>query len=125
MHANKRKDSLVARLKRSFRRAPLLTAGFVLAVVLATLFAVRTVVFMVYWSNPANHQRAPEPWMTPRFVARSWHVPPETVIDALGLKTMPARNHSLARIAQESGLPVETLEKRLNDALSQAPTNGQ
>ena len=39
----------------------------------------------IVWSNPENLERPPAAWMTVRFVARSWEVPPEAVAEAAGV----------------------------------------
>ncbi|GHE05674.1 hypothetical protein GCM10008024_37360 [Allgaiera indica] len=44
--------------------------------------------------------------MTPRYIARSWHVPPQTVVQALGLA--PGRGHPepLDVLARKAGIPL-------------------
>lgn len=103
----------VTRLREAWRRRPLLTAAFLLAALAAVMFALRTVVFVIYWSNPAHHDRPLQPWMTPRYVARSWHLPPELVTEALQLETMPGRRVSLRQIAEAQGVSLSVLRARL------------
>jgi hypothetical protein len=57
-----------------WRRHPVLTTGFVLAVVAMLAFAVRFGVQVVYWSTAAHQNQQLEGWMTPRYIARSWQV---------------------------------------------------
>lgn len=99
------------RLKAAFQKRPILTGGFVLAVIFTALFAIRTTVFMVYWANPDHRDREIEPWMTPRFVARSWQLPPEVMVQALAIDNMPSPNTSLAKIAEERGVPFDRLRQ--------------
>ena len=101
------------RLAAAFRRHPLLTTGFVLASLFTVMFAIRSVAFMIYWSNPAHRDQPLEGWMTPRYIARSWHLPPEVVQEALGLEEMPRRRIPLERIARETGMPLSELEARI------------
>ncbi len=99
------------RLAAAWRRHPVLTGGFMLALGFTVLFAVRSIVFLVYWSDPAHHDRAFEDWMTPRYIARSWKLPDEVVLEALHLEQMPRRRTTLAEIATRQGVTVQQLEE--------------
>ena len=57
----------------------------------AGLFAVRGVVFWVYWGDPARHEQAIEPWMTPGYIAHSWRVPRAVVVEALHAPVPPPK----------------------------------
>ncbi|MBU2867951.1 hypothetical protein [Pacificibacter marinus] len=50
----------------------------------AGFFTVRSVALWVYWNDPQHRAQAIEPWMTPKYIAHSWAVPPHVVLDALG-----------------------------------------
>ena len=99
------------------RRVPLI--GFLLAVLLLAVFLVRLTVAAVYWSDPEHVRQSPEHWMTPRYVARSWDMPPDRVAEALGLdpETHP-RRQTLAAIAEARGVPVEVLIGDLSEFLN-------
>ncbi len=101
------------RLADAWRRRPLITAGFLLASLFAILFAVRSVVFVVYWSNPDHRDRQLEGWMTARYIAKSWDVPPEVMERALSTDQMPGRRQSLQDIADKLAIPLPQLEARI------------
>ena len=109
---------MTGRLRTAWRRHPLLTAGFGLALAVMLFFAVRSIGFLVYWSDPAHRDQALEGWMTPRYVALSWQAPPEVIRDALGLEQDgTGARITLNRLAKERGVPVETLVSDLRAAI--------
>jgi len=108
------------RLAQAWRERPFLTAAFVLAAVLTVLFTIRTIVFTIYWANPSHRNQPLAAWMTPRYVAHSWHLPPEVVARALvGTGKMPGRRVTLEQIAKERGMTLEELSARLALAAQQ------
>ena len=80
---------MIAHVKRLWAAAPIATLVLALALAAAGLFAVRGVAFWVYWSNPARHEQAIAPWMTPGYIAHSWQVPRDVVIDAVQAPVPP------------------------------------
>ncbi len=104
------------RLIDAFKTHPVLTPAFLLAAALTVMFTIRTVAFTIYWANPAHRDQPIEPWMTPRYVAHSWDLPPERVAAALGLEPGSARGLSLAEIAASGGLSLEEIEQRIRAA---------
>ena len=111
------------RITEAWRRHPVLTTGFVLAAVFTLIFAVRAVVFTVYWANPEHRDRAIEGWMTPRYVARSWSLPDRVVVDAMQLPSMSGRRETLADIAARQNISIETLEKNIAEAAARYRAN--
>ncbi|WP_088625401.1 hypothetical protein [Oceanicola sp. 22II-s10i] len=75
----------------------------------ALVFVVRTLFFVVYWSDPAHRNQAPEVWMTPRYIAHSWQIPPEALAEALQIPDPPPRHATLAEIARLRGMTTEAL----------------
>lgn len=108
---------LIARLWHEQRVALI---AFFVALSLTLFFGGRIVLRAVYWANPEHHRQDPAPWMTPGYLARSWHLPNAAVDGALGLDaqgvTGPGRP-TLERIAAARGVPVETLIEDLRKAL--------
>ncbi|MGD9917739.1 MAG: hypothetical protein AB7U46_06935 [Paenirhodobacter sp.] len=108
-------------LRRLWAEQRVALIGFVIAVGLAAFFGGRIVVRAVYWANPAHHRQLPEPWMTPGYIARSWHLPPEAIDGVLGDGVGPGFiDHgppTLERIAAKQGVPVGALIERLDSAL--------
>lgn len=99
-----------------WRDHKLLLAGFLLALAVTVFFAVRAVGFWIYWADPAHRNLGIEPWMTPRYVAHSWHVPPRVVDAALGL-TPGGGRITLAEIAEREGVGLEVIAARVVAAI--------
>lgn len=91
--------------------------AFLIAATLTVLFAVRSVVFTIYWADPAHHDQPIEGWMTPRYIANSYRVDPKVVGDALGLADLPRRRVTLEDLAQERGQSVQALAAILQTAV--------
>ncbi|MGG7643993.1 hypothetical protein ACQ5SP_04180 [Rhodovulum sp. YNF3179] len=109
---------MTGRLARLWRRRRGLAIAFVAAVALTLFFGMRMVIFAVYWSDPDHRDQAIAGWMTPRYVAHSWDVPPEVVGRALGLTPEPGRGRTIAEIAAARGQSVETLGTTLEAAIA-------
>lgn len=108
-------------LKRLWQQHRLAVIGFVLACAATVFFAVRFLVFTVYWSDPAHQNQPLEPWMTVSYVAQSWQVPPDQVLKALGLRQMPPHRTSLRDLANDMGISQAALLDRLSSALANSP----
>ena len=106
------------RLFAVWRRHPFLSTAFVAALALTLLFGVRTVMFAVYWADPAHRDQALEAWMTPRYIAYSWQVPREVPEAALAPFARPGARPTLERIAAENGLSVSELTERIEAAIA-------
>jgi hypothetical protein len=91
--------------------------GLGLAMVIAAGFAVRLVVFTIYWSDPAHRDLPVEGWMTPGYIAHSHGLDPLDLRESLGLA--PGRT-TLAEIAARRGVPVETVVAEVEAALAAA-----
>ncbi|KEO51668.1 hypothetical protein [Thioclava pacifica] len=98
--------------------------GFILAVVLALFFGGKFVTRAIYWSDPAHRHQSPEPWMTPGYIAKSWHLRIEEVDAILGIENGPelvgSGRPTLDRIAKVTGQPVEELLRKLSLGLPRA-----
>ncbi|MBZ4021605.1 hypothetical protein CKO11_03920 [Rhodobacter sp. TJ_12] len=108
-------------LRRLWREQRLALIGFVLAAVLAAFFGGRIVVRTIYWADPGHHRQAPEGWMTPGYIARSWHLKIDEVDAILGIENGPALvGHgppTLERIARALDVPLPDLIGRLEAVL--------
>ena len=109
---------MIGFVRRMWAAAPWATAGLGVALVLAAFFAFRAVNRYIYWSDPAHHDQTIAGWMPLRYVATSWHVPPEVIGDALGLNTETPRRLTIDELAQDRGVSVEALAKQLQDAIT-------
>lgn len=112
-------DARPGLLKRLWREAPILTAAFAAALVLTLFFAGRLLLGTLYWTDPSHRDVPPAPWMTPRYVAHSWDLPPELVAETLALpRDGSGRRATLQQLARERGVPVEVLIEDLKSAIA-------
>ncbi|MDQ2089097.1 hypothetical protein [Marimonas arenosa] len=74
------------------------------AAAVTVFFLARLTLFALYWSDPAHRNLAPEPWMTPGYIAHSWGRDPEELARHLG--AAPGRRMTLEDIARARGVPV-------------------
>ena len=91
----------LAQLWRDHRLALLV---FVASLLVVVFFATRFVGFAIYWSDPAHAEAAPQGWMTPGYLARSWQVPRADLVRELGLDPAAGRAPTLAEIAAARGI---------------------
>lgn len=86
-----------------------------LAICLAGFFGIRSVSQFIYWSDPARQDQSLAGWMTPRYVGRSYDIPPEIVIEALGLPPQgPPRRVSLETLSEENGISLNDMQAQID-----------
>lgn len=112
-------------MRRLWREAPLLTTGLFLSLLVAAFFAIRLALGAIYWADPRHQDMAIEPWMTPRFVAMSWDLPPDVVREALGLTREGSGPEPLEKLAASRGVPVKDLIQALETAIADHRGVGQ
>lgn len=101
-----------------WRRHPILTTAFVLALALTLGFAGRFVAQVVYWSNPAHQNQQVQAWMTVGYIARSWQVEgPDLGLEA-GLPPPDGGPRTLTRIAADRGVPVAQIIAQVETAIA-------
>jgi hypothetical protein len=94
-----------------------LCIGFVAMVLLALLFGLRATVRLNAWSG--DRDEAIAGWMTPRYVAMNWDVPPDVIASALDLeRDGNGRRVTLAEIAAERGETLNDLAAELEEAIN-------
>lgn len=107
---------VIGTLKLLWRDNKLLLGAFALALAVTLFFALRSLSFWIYWADPAHRNQAIEPWMTPRYIAHSWHVPPPVVAEAMGLKPGGPRI-TVADVAEDEDMTVEALVAQIMAAI--------
>ena len=113
-------DPMTGKLRHLWKHHPVALTLFGAASILVLVFAVRITLATFYWTDPTHRQQHPEPWMTPRYVAHSWHLPLDEVLGAVGLSERPqVRRRTLEQIAQDRGVPVDQLIRDLATFLAQ------
>lgn len=100
-------------LRRLWKEHRLLLAGFVLALAVMLFFAARSVMFWIYWADPAHREEPIAGWMTPRYVAYSWSIPPEVLRDALAVPP-DARRLTIDALADMRGVPTEEIVRQID-----------
>jgi hypothetical protein len=108
----------VSWLGHVWREQRVLLAAAVIALLMALFFAVRLAVFALYWSE--HRDEAIAGWMTPRYIAHSWGVPPAVIGEALGLEpgVRSGPPPTLERIAAERGEPLAEVEAAVAAAIA-------
>lgn len=103
------------------RRHPVAFPAFLLALCLTVVFAVRLAVFTLYWADPDHRAQAPQPWMTPRYIAHSWDLDPKDVAQTIGMDApideLWKKRPTLTQIAKTRGVPVEIVINEINTLL--------
>jgi hypothetical protein len=94
--------------------------AFIVALCALGFFGVRTISSTLYWMDPDHQNQALAGWMTPRYVMRSYQLPPDVLGPALFLvKNTAPRRISLDTIAAENGLTMDDLQIRIDVAAAQ------
>ena len=115
---------MTSRLQTLWAHHRLALIAFILAIGVIGVFGVRTLSATIYWMDPAHQDQAIMGWMTPRYVAKSYDLPPQVLGPALFLtKGAPPRRISLEAIADENGLTLDALQLRIQDAAAQWRAN--
>ena len=111
--------SIRQNLRHAWHAAPVATVVLIAALAATSLFAVRTTVFWVAGPPLAERQQAVAGWMTPRYVARSWGVPPRLLLEAIGAPMPPPDGPmTLAEIADLRGVPVGQVVREAEAAIA-------
>lgn len=106
-------------LERMWRRAPMLTLVAAGAAVLALVFALRFGFAVWHWATlPTDPELAG--WMTPRFVAHAWDLPPEVLLQALPMDSAGSgRRVTLEELAQARDMPLDRLLENVRLAIAE------
>lgn len=91
-------------IRRLWRKNPLLTLAFALALAATVFFAGRAVMFAVTLSYRAEQPVAG--WMTPRYIARTYDIEREDLALILSTADRDDLRQPLYTIAREQGVPV-------------------
>lgn len=104
-------------VRKLWRDQKLLVLAFVVALVVVVFFTGRMAASWIYWADPAHHNVEIRSWMTPGYVAKSYHMPPQPMFAALDYQPIPGQPRSLKDIADETGRPVSELIATLQAAI--------
>lgn len=93
--------------------------AFLSLLCVAGYFAFNAIAAAIYWNDPRHQDQAIAAWMTPRYVAQSYKVPPDVIGPALYFDlSAPPRRRRLEDIASENGVTLETLQQRVTEAVA-------
>lgn len=108
---------MIARIRAAWTKAPWLMSAFVLAIALTLFFGIRMIMGAIYWADPRHIDQPIAGWMSPGYVSMSWQVPREVVADALTLEPGAGRPPRLEDLAEQRGVPLETLAAQIEAAI--------
>lgn len=108
-----------------WRKHRFLFIAFIAALAVTAFFALRLVAFSLYWADPAHQDQPLEGWMTPRYVALSYDLPPGVVREVLELEAVDGERRTLEAIAETSELTVGEIQRRINAAVRSHEGGGQ
>lgn len=115
-------------LRRLWAEQRAVLLAFLLALALAGFFGGRMISRALFWADPAHHHQPPEGWMTPGYIARSWHVDVKQVDAILGIedgrKLVGDDRPTLDAIAKALDLPLADLVAKLEAGLPAAVPAG-
>ena len=117
--------TLATAVRNLWRKQRPLFLAFVAALVVTVFFGARLLVFSLYWPDPDHHEPPVKGWMTPRYVAHSYDLPPATVREALELKALDGERRTLAEITKTSSLTLEEIQRRVDEAVRSHEGGGQ
>jgi hypothetical protein len=107
------------RVKDLWQHNRIALLAFLAVLCLSGFFGFKSVSQFIYWSDPQHQNQPLAGWMTPRYVAQSYQVPPMVVQEAFDLDpAAPPRRISLDSLAKESGQTIETLQSRVDTAVN-------
>lgn len=96
-------------------RAALLTFCAIFCV--AGYFGFNAIVAAIYWNDPRHRDQPLAAWMTPRYVAQSYDIPPDVLGPALFFQPDdPPRRRRLEHIAAANGVTLRVLQQRVTEA---------
>lgn len=117
-------DRMLSRIKMLWTQHRIAFVTFITLLFGACYFAVNAIAAAVYWNDPRHQDQALAAWMTPRYVAQSYGIPPNVLGPALFLDpTEPPRRLRLEDIAATNGVTLDTLQQRVTQATAAFRTN--
>lgn len=108
---------MLSRIKTLWTHHRIAVSAFLMLICVAGFFAFNAIAAAIYWNDPLHQDQTLAAWMTPRYVAQSYKVPPEVLGPALFFDPTEApRRRRLDDIAAANGVTIETLQQRVSEA---------
>ena len=95
--------------------------GFAIAAMLTAFFAVRAILFAVFWMDTPPETHPIEPWMTPRYIARTYDIPRADMQRILNLAPDETPRQPLGSLARNHNVPVQTYIDQFDALLDARP----
>ncbi len=109
---------MMDRLKHLWVNHRIVLFAFLAVLAVMLFFAAKTITSAVYWMDPAHQDQDIAPWMTPRYVANSYQLPPDVLRPALFLDPNAApRRMSLGKIAADNEITLQELQFQIDAAV--------
>jgi len=102
-------------------RRKVMLAGFAIAALLTAFFAVRAILFALFWMDTPPQTHPIEPWMTPRYIARTYDIPRDQMLGILGLASDETPRQPLDSLARNRGVPVQIYIDQIEALLEARP----
>lgn len=102
-------------------RRKMMLAIFAIAALLTTFFVIRAVLFAFIWMDPDRGHHPIEPWMTPRYIARTYDIPHPEMQHILDLSPDETPRKPLESLAATRGVPVNDWIDAFNAYLDARP----
>lgn len=110
-------DQVQSRIKTLWTDHRLAFTAFLMLLCATCFFAFKGIAAAVYWNDPRHQDQPLAEWMTLRYVAQSYNIPPEVIGPALYFDPAEApRRARLDNIAAENGVTLDTLQQRVTQA---------
>lgn len=94
---------------------PILALLFAISLAGLVWFGVGIVRDAIYFGDPAHQEQDLEAWMSPRYVGRSWDLPPEAIDSVMELEPDQERA-TLREVTSRMGISLEELQSRIETA---------
>ena len=108
---------MLSRIKTLWTHHRIAFTAFLTLLCVACYFAFNAIAAAVYWNDPRHQDQPLADWMTPRYVAQSYNIPPEVIGYALFFDPTEApRRRRLDDIVAENGVTLDTLQQRVTEA---------
>ncbi len=92
------------RTDRAFRRHPVLFPLFLVALLAVVWFGIKATQDLMAAKTRFSADPEIAGWMTPGYIARTWNIPPEVLLDTLSLTEQPRKRMTISEIALDKGL---------------------
>lgn len=104
------------KLRRLWRRHPVLLPAFLLALAAALFFGLRALSFIV--TQPWRAEQPVAGWMTPRYIQRTYHIPREVIGAILDVDDQTEARMPVDALARASGRPLAKVLADLDAAIA-------